>query len=187
MSVTNVSKYIHNLFLITTVETNLNKAIWILTLLCNKAVFFPCCPVNCQIRNKSFTKITGTDDTFQESNNYFNYNNKIIILLTCIMPICIQIFKIFNLNYQVYTYSFVHIVFWANQYFHWETSEPNTSVQDSRKLPSYPSQKPTFTPTSNLRQIVGLGVGYMGSFQSLALTNLLKTNLRLFRLWPIKE
>ena len=77
-------------------------------------------------------------------------------------------------NYQVYTYSFRHIVFWANQSFHWETSETNTSVQDSRKLPSYPSHKPTFTPTSNLRQIVGLGVGYMGSFQSLALTNLIK-------------
>lgn len=101
MSVTNVSKYIHNLFLITTVETNLNKAVWILTHLCNKAVSFSYCPVKCQIRNKSFTKITGTDDTFQESNNYFNYNNKIIILLPCIMPISIQIFHL--------TTRFIHI------------------------------------------------------------------------------
>lgn len=70
-----------------------------------------------------------------------------------------NIYKDIQSNYQVYRYSFVHIVFWANQYFHWETSEPDTSVQDSRKLPSYPSHKPTFTPTSNLRQIVGLGGG----------------------------
>ena len=38
------------------------------------------------------------------------------------------------------------------------------SVHVSGKLPSYPSPKPTLTPTAHLKQNVGLGEGYVGCF-----------------------
>ena len=40
----------------------------------------------------------------------------------------------------------------------------NGSLNVSRKLPTYPSPKPTLTLTSHFGQNVGLGEGQVGSF-----------------------